>query len=239
MRKPADPRREARGSRITTAVCLMALATAVLGTSLVLRQPLLVGAAGVVAVVLGWISLRLVWTTVLLARREHAAARTELARSYRGLFAERGVEQAELVETLTGRLAHRNRRIDDLQTHVVGIEMRTVEAESAARVAEGRLEQVGAQITALEQLVIAGRVEFRPVVPRPSGAAAPDSVGEAPPVLRGLGRDRDESRPQWTALEPDLVSSLMSWEKHAQAHAQEVARQIAARRADSGRHAAG
>lgn len=196
-------RRQTRSSRITKAVVLLGVATAVLVATLATRDQFLVGAAGVFALATGWAALRLAWHAVSDSRYEHAADRTELARAYRSLFAQRSVEHAEFVGTMEVRLAQRDRTIHDLEGAMVQIEMRAVEAESSARTFQNRLHVAQDQIAAMGDLITT-RLEQQE-----AGRRASEESRTRPPLLR------DDVVPEWAELEPDPLSALMAWEKHA------------------------
>jgi hypothetical protein len=192
------------------AAVLLGVATAVLVATLATRNQFLVGAAGVLALATGWTALRLAWNAVANGRYEHAADRTELARAYHSLFAQRSVEHAEFARTMEVRLAQRDRVIHDLKGVIVRIEMRAVEAESSAQAFQGRLHVAQDQLAAMGDLITAQ-------LEQQEASRRQDEQRRArQPLLGDRGAPlRDEVVPEWAELEPDPLSALMAWEKHA------------------------
>ncbi|MCW2757795.1 MAG: putative multidomain rane protein [Nocardioidaceae bacterium] len=210
-RMPAS-RREARSSRITAAIALLGAASLMMAGALAVGSTFVVGAAGVFAVAMGWTALRLAWTAVLASRYEHAVDRTELARAYRALFAERAVETASFVGTMSDRLAQRDQALHAIEGTVVGIEMRAIEAEASARTAERRLSETTFQLSAMEHLITTQLEEQEQQAARLRELEA----NEAHPLLgRRPTPEQRPVAPEWAALERDPIDALMAWERHA------------------------
>ncbi|MGI9155262.1 MAG: hypothetical protein ACR2FG_01280 [Marmoricola sp.] len=196
-------RRKARSARITGALAILAVATLLVGGSLFTGDPMVLGIAGMLGVVGGWVAVQLAWSSVLESRYEHAVDRTRLARTYRGLFAERAVEQHEFVAVLAGRLATRDLAIHDLRGSLVVVEMRAVEAETSLSTYRRRLTDAEGQIVTMGDLITRNLME-------PQAAGKPPLLGR--PRSESL---RDEMVPEWADMESDPVDALVAWEEYA------------------------
>lgn len=139
-------RRRQRSVRVTVAVTLLAVATAAVVLALPTQSPTFLSAAAIGAVVLGWASVRMVWTEVLQSRRENAADRAAAAHAYRSLFTERAAEHAEFTTAMTERLAASNLSLRELQGALVAAEhegaQQRVRAESAEAGMAGSLQRI-------------------------------------------------------------------------------------------------
>lgn len=196
-------RRKARSRQITAALGVLIVATLVVAGSLVSGDTLVLGVAGALAVLAGWVALRLAWGAVLDSRFEHAADRTRLARTYRTLFAERAVEQHEFVAQLAGRLAVRDRAIHELRASLVGVEVRAAEAEKSLSTYRLRLTEAEGQIATMGELITHNLMQ--------------QQAARKPPLLGHprAGSLREEVVPEWADLESDPVTALVAWEEHA------------------------
>lgn len=204
-------RRKARSWRITVAVGALSVATLMVAGALVTGDLLVVGSAGVVALVGGWVALRLAWSGVVQSRFEHAVDRTELARVYRKLFSERSVEHQTFVAEMTSRLTQRDQMIRDLEGTLVGIEMRAIEAETTASTFRRRLTDAEGQIASMEELITAAS---QALAQKQAEDQAADS--SKPPLLgRKSETLRDSLVPEWADMEVDVVAALVAWEEHA------------------------
>lgn len=220
-------RRKARSWQITLAVGVLAIASLVVAGSLATGEVALVGSAGVFAIVGGWVALRLAWSGVVQARFEHAVDRTELARTYRALFAERSVEHEAFVTVMSTRLAHRDRTILELRDSVAFVEMRAVEAETTAATFRRRLTDAEGQIATMEGLITAARRAQAQL-------QAAEGESNKPPLLGRRRSDslRDRTVPEWADMEVDPMSALVAWVEHAnQVAGRHSAEQQAAQRA--------
>ncbi len=204
-------RKQVRGTRVTAAVLLLVLATLLLAASLALREPVLIGAAGVVALVTGWVGLRLAWNELVLARYEHAVDRTDLARAYRELFDTGAADHGAFAGAMETRASERERRIAELRQVLSRVETRAVEQASAAREVQARLDRAEAQIEKEAEDRVARALQAQEASGSPSGPPARGSV----------------PTPEWAFLEPDQLSSLLAWEEHARRVTQGIAQGVA------------
>ena len=144
-------RRRQRSVRVTLAISLLGLATALVAVALPTRSVLWLSLASVGAIVLAWVALRMMWTEVLQSRRENAADRSAAAAAYRTLYSARVAEHAEFTTAMTERLAeaHLSRRelegqVAQQETRVVAAEQRVQELESLVAGEGGQDDDVAA-----------------------------------------------------------------------------------------------
>lgn len=147
-RSPA--RRRQRSVRVTVAVTLMAAATVIVLLALPTRSAAWMSAASVLALVLGWAALRMMWTEVLQSRRENAADRAATASAYQDLFSRRAAEHAEFTSAMTEQLAQSRTTMRELEGAVVQQQRRAVTAESRLADSNRRLDEARAQVNQLE-----------------------------------------------------------------------------------------
>jgi len=146
-RTPA--RRRQRSVRVTVAVVLLSVATAGVLAALPTQSPVLLSAAAVVALLLGWSSLRIMWTEVLQSRRENAADRAAAASAYKSLFSLRAAEHAEFTTAMTERLAESNLSVRELQGELVQAQRRLAKSERNAADASARIGELEQSIEVL------------------------------------------------------------------------------------------
>lgn len=157
-RTPA--RRRQRSVRVTVAVTLMALATVLVLLALPTRSATWMGAASLVALILAWAALRMMWTEVLQSRRENAADRAATASAYQDLFSRRAAEHAEFTSAMTERLAQSQTTMRELEGTVVQQQRRAVTAESRLADSNRRLDEARAQVNQLEGELTARQAEL-------------------------------------------------------------------------------
>jgi hypothetical protein len=139
-------RRRQRSVRVTVAVSLLGVATAGVAVALPTQSPAALSGAGVLAVVLGWAALRMVWTEVLQTRRENARDRAAAAAAYRTLFSRRAAEHAEFTTAMTERLAQSQMTMRELEA-ALGLEQRrAASAEHRLEGAERRAAELAAEL---------------------------------------------------------------------------------------------
>jgi signal transduction histidine kinase len=199
-------RRKPRSWRITAAVGVLGVASLVVAGALVTGDLFLVGAAGVFALAGGWVALRLAWTAIVQSRFENALDRTELARTYRNLFAERSVEHQAFVTEMSTRLGRSNITIHELRGSLAGVEMRAVEAETDVRTYRRRLTTAEGRIASMEEMIAAARQAHAEQQAREQ---------ESPQGRRRSETERDALVPEWADMEVDPVAALLAWEEHA------------------------
>jgi hypothetical protein len=123
---------------------LLSVATVGVLAALPTQSPVLLSASSVGALLLGWASLRIVWTEVLQSRRENATDRAAAASAYKSLFSLRAAEHAEFTTAMTERLAESNLSVRELQGELVQAQRRLAKSERSlgdATVRIGELEE--------------------------------------------------------------------------------------------------
>jgi hypothetical protein len=148
-RNRSSARRRQRSVRVTVAVFLLASATVAVIGALPTQSPALLSVAAVAAVVLGWASVRIVWTEVLQSRRENATDRAATATAYKSLFSQRAAEHAEFTTAMTERLAESNQAVHEYQGALVQAVARAEAAESAHAAALVRVAELERSIEML------------------------------------------------------------------------------------------
>src|SRR3954454_9655895 len=88
LRTPRPGRRRQPSVRVTVAVCLLGLATAVVLLALPTQSPLCLTPAARLALACGWTAARIVYSGVLQSRRKAALDRAAQPQAYLSLFAE-------------------------------------------------------------------------------------------------------------------------------------------------------
>ena len=156
-RTPA--RRRQRSVRVTVAVVLLSVATVGVGLALPTQSPVLLSVSSVLALALGWGSLRIVWTEVLQSRRENAADRAAAATAYKSLFSLRAAEHAEFTTAMTERLAESHLSVHELQGELVQAQRQAADALVRAESAERTLEDARERVGELEQSIEVLRAE--------------------------------------------------------------------------------
>jgi TolA-binding protein len=141
------------------AVVLLSVATVGVLLALPTQSPTLLSASSVVALTLGWSSLRIMWTEVLQSRRENAADRAAAASTYRSLFSLRAAEHAEFTTAMTERLAESNHSVHELQGELVRSQRDVADAVVRAESAEQTLGTARERVSELEQSIEMLRAE--------------------------------------------------------------------------------
>lgn len=147
-RTPA--RRRQRSVRVTVSVILLAVATAAVVLTLPTQSPLLLSISSVVAILLAWAALRIMWTEVLQTRREHQRDRAEQAATYKSLFAERAADHAEFTTAMTERLAAANLTQRELEGALIAAQKSYAETLLRAESAENALGDAMVRILDLQ-----------------------------------------------------------------------------------------
>lgn len=146
-------RRRQRSVRVTVAVFLLSVATVAVLAALPTQSPAILSASSVLALALGWASVRIVWTEVLQSRREHATDRAATATAYRSLFSERAVEHAQFTTVMTERLAASNTSVHELQGELVNAQRQAAEQAVRADTAESAFASALVRIAELERSI--------------------------------------------------------------------------------------
>jgi hypothetical protein len=206
--------------RITVAVVVLSVASALVAGALASGGARLLSASAVVALLCGWAGLRIMWSVVVQARYEHGADRAELAQTYRRLFAERAVEHQAFTRSMTARMREREQVIGELENTVVDTQRRAIVAETTVKRVQRRLAEADGRIITLEEYLARSQADHRAAVERLEAvdgtvaATAPSREAEPvePPARRTVV-------PAWADLETDPTAALMAWEERAQQHA--------------------
>lgn len=163
-RTPA--RRRQRSVRVSVAVVLLSIATAGVLAALPTQSPVVLSAGSVLALALGWASLRIMWTEVLQSRRENAADRAAAASAYKSLFSLRAAEHAEFTTAMTERLAESNLSVRELQGELVQAQRQLAKTQrergdalTRAESAERTVSEAERRVTELEQSIESLRAE--------------------------------------------------------------------------------
>jgi hypothetical protein len=218
-RHPASRRRQ-RSVRITVAVGILALGTALVLAAVVVGGSRPLAASAVFALLCGWVAMRITWSAVVQARYEHTADRTELARTYRQLFAERAVENHTFTKAMTVRMRERDQSIRALENQVLDTKRRAVVAETSVKRVQRRLTDAEGRIITLEDYLARSQAEHRAAVGRLAAAEAERVEESVAPVASIDPAARRTVVPEWADLETDPTAALMAWEEHTQQHAQ-------------------
>ena len=148
-------RRRQRSVRVTVAVSLLSVATAIVLVSVSLQSVVWLVVASAVALALAWGALRTMWTEVLQARRDNAADRAAAAAAYRNLFATRAAEHAAFSTAMTERLAQAHLAQRELEGLVVQHETRAQRAETKLAAEAEALGEARFRVESLEQALVA------------------------------------------------------------------------------------
>jgi DNA repair exonuclease SbcCD ATPase subunit len=138
---------------------LLSVATVGVLLALPTQEPVLLSASSVLALALGWASLRIMWTEVLQSRRENAADRAATATAYKSLFSLRAAEHAEFTTAMTERLAESNLSVHELQGALVQAQRQAADAVVRAEAAERSLEEARDRVGELQQSIEVLRAE--------------------------------------------------------------------------------
>jgi hypothetical protein len=220
-RHPASRRRQ-RSVRITVAVVVLSVASALVAAAVAAGGARLLSVSAIVALLCGWAGLRIMWSVVVQARYEHGSDRAELAQTYRRLFAERAVEHQAFTRSMTARMRERDQVIDALENTVVDTQRRAVVAETTVKRVQRRLAEADGRIITLEEYLARSQADHRAAVERleaVEGSVAAPAASSLSGVEPVEPRTRPTVVPAWADLETDPTAALMAWEERAQRHA--------------------
>ena len=222
-RHPASRRRQ-RSVRITAAVVVLSAASALVAAAVAADGARLLSVSAAVALLCGWVGLRIMWSVVVQARYEHGSDRAELAQTYRRRFAERAVEHQAFTRSMTARMRERDQVIDELENTVVDTQRRAVVAETTVKRVQRRLAEADGRIITLEEYLARSQADHRAAVERLEAAEEAGAArGSAPAASREVEPVEPPARrtvvPAWADLETDPTAALMAWEERAQQHA--------------------
>jgi hypothetical protein len=220
-RHPASRRRQ-RSVRITVAVVVLSVASALVAAAVAAGGARLLSVSAIVALLCGWAGLRIMWSVVVQARYEHGFDRAELAQTYRWLFAERAVEHQAFTRSMTARVRERDQVIDALENTVVDTQRRAVVAEATVKRVQRRLAEADGRIITLEEYLARSQADHRAAVERleaVEGSVAAPAASSLSGVEPVEPPTRPTVVPAWADLETDPTAALMAWEERAQQHA--------------------
>lgn len=155
----SSSRRRQRSVRVTVAVVLLAVATVAVLASLPTQSPVLLSISSVLALVLGWAALRIVWTEVLQSRREHSVDRAATATAYRSLFTERAAEHAEFTTAMTERLAESHQSLHEFEGALIKAQRQAAVVALRAESAESAHASALVRVAELERSIDLLRAE--------------------------------------------------------------------------------
>ena len=142
--------------RVTVAVSLMLVATAVTGLALPYQSAMWLSAAAVTALVCGWAAARIIYAELTQSWREATTDRAAQANAYRALFNQRADEHAAFTTAMADRLHRRDQEIHELEESVLAAEKRAFEAEARvqreARRADGAAERAHELVVRLKEV---------------------------------------------------------------------------------------
>ncbi len=144
-------RRRQRSVRVTVAVALLGVATAVVLLALPTQSPAWLSVSSVFALLCGWAAARIVYNELAQSRREAARDRAAQAQAYRSMFTTRAEEHAEFTSAMTDRLVRGERERVELAATVVLAEQRAIEAETRLQREARRLVQAQQQLAELQE----------------------------------------------------------------------------------------
>lgn len=139
--------------RVSVAVVLLSVASAVVALALPSQSPAWLSSASVLALLCGWAAARIIYTELVQSRRDNAADRAAQAQAYRTIFAERSFEHAEFTSSMVHRLGIRDREITELTSHVVDTERRAAEAETRVQREARRANDADARVVELRHRI--------------------------------------------------------------------------------------
>lgn len=144
-------RRRQRSIRVTIAVLLLTVGTALGLAALVVSGTGFLQAALVTTVVLGWVASRLMWTEILTGRREHSADRSLTSREAANLAAMRAAQNDRFVAVMTARMVSSRRTVQDLAHAVSVSQHKAAQLELQARTEQRRADANATRIAELQQ----------------------------------------------------------------------------------------
>ncbi len=164
-------RRRQRSTRLAVAVSLLMISALLVGGAAIGQSAILLSIAAATAVALGAAATKITHSELIQTRIEWARDRAQQAQAYDRITEQRNAENAELRDTLTERIAERQKLIHELEGELamahknlaatkarLGTEARRADQAEARMVAEGaRLED--AEQRAAEAIVLAAELE--------------------------------------------------------------------------------
>jgi len=150
MATTSSPRRRQRSIRVTVAVLLLTLATAVVLVALSVRTVPLLCSACVLALVSGWAAARIVYSELRQTWHAHARDRARQAQAFRGLFVERATQHAAFASAMSDRLGDTEREVRELEATLRLSERRATDAEGRVRREARRGDEARQRVAELE-----------------------------------------------------------------------------------------
>src|SRR5262245_22273088 len=110
-----NARRRQRSTRVTVAVALTMVSALLVAGAVIGQSFLLTAAAAVGAVLFGAAATKITHSELMQSRVDAARDRAEQAQAYKKLTEERARENAEFAQTMTERIAERQKLIHELE----------------------------------------------------------------------------------------------------------------------------
>ena len=152
-------RRRPSSARVPTGAALLALSTVTAVLALAVGTPSLLATALVVALLAGWLVLRLACTELRLLRRHAARDRAWQAVAFRDHVTRTAAEHRTFAEVVARRLACRDRDVRELEGTLRLSEARADAAEDRVRREVTRVEDARTRIVELEVALAIRRAE--------------------------------------------------------------------------------
>ncbi len=190
MANRSPSRRRQRRIRVTVAAGILAVATAVAVSALLIQSALWLSVAVVVTLVGGISATRIVYTEMLQDRRTNALERARLADTHRTASITHSKENTAFAEAMVRKVKGRDRSINELEGTIRLAEKRASIAEHRARHEAANAKEANFALAELQQRVQDAKAELI------------DELAE------------------WEGAELDTVIDLMSWEERVMTKAE-------------------
>ena len=190
MAKRSPSRRRQRRIRVTVAVGILAVVTAVTVSALLLQSVVGLSAAIVVTLVGGIVATRIVYNELLENRRENAVERARIADANRTTSVANSRDNAAFAEAMNRKVRGRDKSINELEGTIRLAEKRATIAEHRARNEASNAKEANLALAELQQRVLDAKAELI------------DELAE------------------WEGAELETVVDLMSWEERVMTKAE-------------------
>lgn len=157
--RSSGARRRQRGVRAVVAAVLLGAATGGVAVALAVATVTALSIAAVVAVLCGWIAVRIVHAEVVATWRRSARESAGQAEAFRTAAAAAASEHLHFVEVMDQRLAGREREVRELEGTLRLCEARAGAAEDLARREAGRADDALSRVVDLEVALAIRRAE--------------------------------------------------------------------------------
>jgi len=147
----SSSRRLQRRVRVTVAVFILMLATAVTIPALVSQSATWLSVSAVFTLLCGFLATRIVYSEMLQNRRDNAADRAHQADSNRTFFAERAKENVSFANAMARRVASCERSIGELEGTIRLAEKRATVAENRVKTETRRADEANELLGSLQR----------------------------------------------------------------------------------------